>query len=57
MFVATHCFIPPFRKANFCGVSPGDIVKVGCVVGKKKEVSEHFYRACVACRFFELYAR
>jgi hypothetical protein len=24
-----YCFVPPFRKAKFCGVS-------GCAVGKKK---------------------
>jgi hypothetical protein len=34
-FVALYCFLPPFQKAIFCGVSSRAIVKVGCVIGKK----------------------
>jgi hypothetical protein len=36
MFVATYCFVPPFRKAKFCGVPSRAIVKVGCAVGRKR---------------------
>jgi hypothetical protein len=34
-FVSTHCFVPTFRKAKFCGVPSQAIVKVGCAVDKK----------------------
>jgi hypothetical protein len=36
IFVATYCFVPSFRKAEFCGVPWRDIVKVGYAVGKKR---------------------
>jgi hypothetical protein len=35
-FVATRCFVPPFRKAKFCAVPSRIIVKVGGVVGKER---------------------
>jgi hypothetical protein len=33
-FVATYCFVPPLRKAKFCGVPSRTTIKVGCAVGK-----------------------
>jgi hypothetical protein len=35
-FVATYCFVTPFRKAKFCGVPSRAIVKVWCAVGVKR---------------------
>jgi hypothetical protein len=34
-FLFTYCSVHPLRKAKFCGVPSGAIVKVGCPVGKK----------------------
>jgi hypothetical protein len=34
--VATYRSVPPSRKAKFCGVPSGAIVKVWCAVGEKR---------------------
>jgi hypothetical protein len=33
IFVAMYCSVPPFRKANFCGVPSRATVKAGCAMG------------------------
>jgi hypothetical protein len=35
-FVATYCFVPPFRKAKLYGVPSRAAVKVGYATGKKR---------------------
>jgi hypothetical protein len=36
IFVATYCFVPPFRKAKFCVAPSRDIVETECALGKEK---------------------
>jgi hypothetical protein len=42
-----YCFVPPFRKAKFCGVPSRAIVKVGIVVGKKKSAGHCSTAQCL----------
>jgi hypothetical protein len=55
--VATYCFVPPFRKAIFCGVPSRAIVKAGGAVGKRRYRNTvlfitNYYNSYLVCNLY-----